>query len=293
MLNGTVNHMPYASDRVRVMTWNVWWRFGAWRERLDAIWAVVDEVRPDILTLQEIWDDGSTNLARLLADRLEGHVAWSLAPNLERWRGRVVEPGVAVGDAIVSRWPIVRDETLALPSGDAHDEGRSALCAILDIDGVRVPVLTAQLNSSPSQSGVRCLQVRTLARAIAAHGGGAFPSLLTGDLNAEPDSDEIRHLCGHKTRGALPGLVLVDAWRYAPPEDLGWTWDRTNPYVARTGEPSARIDYVMTTVPGRDLVGRILTARLAGNAPIAGVWPSDHAAVVVDLARVAAEPSTI
>jgi endonuclease/exonuclease/phosphatase family metal-dependent hydrolase len=269
------------------MTWNVWWRFGVWRERLDAIWAVIDDVQPDILTLQEIWDDGSTNLARLLADRLEAHVVWSLASNLERWRGRVVEPGVAVGDAIISRSPIVRHETLTLPSGDAHDEGRSALWALLDVDGVMVPVLTAQLNSSPSQSDVRCLQVRTLAKVVEAHGVRAFPSLLTGDLNAEPDSDEIRLLCGHKTRGAVPGLVFVDAWRYAPPEDLGLTWDRTNPYVARTGEPSARIDYVMTTAPGRDLIGRILSVRLAGNAPIAGVWPSDHAAVVVDLARVA------
>jgi len=30
--------------------------------------------------------------------------------------------------------------------------------------------------------------------------------------------------------------------------------------------------------------GAVLGARLAGNAPVEGVWPSDHAAVVVDLA---------
>lgn len=68
-------------------------------------------------------------------------------------------------------------------------------------------------------------------------------------LNAEPDADEVRLLCGHNKTPVVPGLVLVDAWRYADP-----------------------------------LAGHVMDARRTGDLPVEGVWPSDHAAVVVDLA---------
>jgi hypothetical protein len=107
--------------------------------------------------------------------------------------------------------------------------------------------------SSPrpsSSRAVRCQQVAALCRFIAAHIGPGLPPVITGDLNAEPDADEVRLLGGHKTAPVVPGLVLVDdAWRYADPVAPGWTWDRRNPYVAATGEPSVRIDYVLVGLP--------------------------------------------
>jgi endonuclease/exonuclease/phosphatase family metal-dependent hydrolase len=108
--------------------------------------------------------------------------------------------------------------------------------------------------------------------------------VLTGDLNAEPDADEIRLLCGHKTAPVVPALVLVDAWRYADPAAPGDTWDRRNPHVRATYEPGARIDYVLVGVPGPRGIGHVVAARRTGDVPVAGVWPSDHAAVMVDLA---------
>ena len=33
----------------------------------------------------------------------------------------------------------------------------------------------------------------------------------------------------------VPGLVLVDAWRYVDPMSPGWASDRRNSYVAATG----------------------------------------------------------
>jgi hypothetical protein len=53
--------------------------------------------------------------------------------------------------------------------------------------------------------------------------------VVTGDLNAEPDADEIRLLGGYKTAPVVPGLVLVDAWSYVDPMTPGWTWDRRRP----------------------------------------------------------------
>jgi endonuclease/exonuclease/phosphatase family metal-dependent hydrolase len=268
------------------MTWNLWWRFGSWRTRLGAIRAVLHAQRPDIIGLQEVWDDGKNNLAAQLSDELGCFFSWSPALNTDRWRGRAVDPAVKVGDAILSRWPITSEDQLRLPEGNV-DEGRTALFASVDVRGVRVPFFTTQLNSAPDQSSLRCEQVSALANFVAERRGKQFPAIVTGDLNAEPDSDEIRMLCGHKTSGAVQGLVLVDAWRYAESTDPGWTWDRKNPHVEETGEPSARIDYVLVEPPCDGRSGRVKIVRVAGNETIDGVWPSDHAAVVVELELIA------
>ncbi len=43
--NGT-DPSPLRADRVRVVTWNLWWRYGAWRERRDAIIDELLRVKP-------------------------------------------------------------------------------------------------------------------------------------------------------------------------------------------------------------------------------------------------------
>ena len=42
---------------LRIMTWNVWWRYGPWRERFSAIQAMIEAADPDIVALQEVWGD--------------------------------------------------------------------------------------------------------------------------------------------------------------------------------------------------------------------------------------------
>jgi endonuclease/exonuclease/phosphatase family metal-dependent hydrolase len=46
--------------------------------------------------------------------------------------------------------------------------------------------------------------------------------------------------------------------------------------------PDSRIDYILTG-PHRQGRGRVRSVELAGTAPVDGVWPSDHFAVVADL----------
>ena len=112
-----------------------------------------------------------------------------------------------------------------------------------------LPFFTTQLTSTIGQSAVRCQQVAALCRFVAAHINPGFPPVVTGDLNAEPDADEIRLLGGHKTAPVVPGLVLVDAWSYADPMTPGWTWDRATRTSPPPGSPAPRIDYVLVGLP--------------------------------------------
>ena len=132
-------------------------------------------------------------------------------------------------------------------------------------------------------SQVRTAQACALARFTAEHAAdSAYPPVVTGGLNAEPGSDEVRLLGGLLTSPAVPVLVLIDAWRYAEPDDPGFTWDHRNGYRAGRELPDARIDYILVGLP-RHGRGKVLSVQLAGTAPVGGIWPSDHFAVVADL----------
>lgn len=250
---------------------------------MPAIRAVLAAVQPDICTLQEVWGTPARNQAAMLADELGMAWAWSPSPDPSTFRRRTGEADVDIGVAVLSRWPIRGTAELALSEEEDGDRGRTALLALVDAPGATVPVTTTHLPSSPLLSARRCAHVRELGAFVAAHADGhGHPPVVTGDLNAEPDSDEVRLLCGHKTAPSTPGLVLIDAWRYADPPAEGFTWDRRNPHVAATGSFSARIDYVLVGAP-RGGRGAVRSVRVAGDAPVEGVWASDHLAVVADL----------
>jgi endonuclease/exonuclease/phosphatase family metal-dependent hydrolase len=269
---------------VRVLSWNLWWRFGDWERRQEAIAAVLTAERPDVCGLQEVWTGAEGSQADLLAEQLGMHVALSPSPAPRRWQQRIGDDTTGIANAVLSRWPITRHTSTPLPAATGRPAEHTVLHAHLDAPSGPLPFTTTQLESAPDRSATRCAQVREVARVVAASRVVGHPSVVTGDLNAEPDSDEVRLLCGSKTTPAAPGLVLVDAWRYADPADPGWTWDRRNPHVASTFEPSARIDHVLVGVPTAGGAGHVRSARLVGDRPVAGCWPSDHAGVLVELA---------
>lgn len=271
---------------MRVVTWNLWWRFGPWAERQKAVLAVLEELQPDVVGLQEVWSADGENLAEWLAGELGLHWTWAASPAPERWQRRIAEPGVEIGNAVLSRWPVLQREVLRLPAPEELDDGRLALYARLDAPGHPVPFFTAHLSSPLHVSAVRRTQVTALAEFVAAHRGGtAFPPVVTGDFNAWPDSDEIRLFGGLRTAPVVPGQVFFDAWDYADPAAPSVTWDIANPYVHPGLGPSLRMDYIHVGGPaGPDGIGTVRHARRAGDGPVDGVWPSDHAAVLADLA---------
>lgn len=273
---------------LRVASWNLWARYGDWRRRQDAIISVLSDLAVDICGLQEVWEADDDNQARLIADALGYHWAWTPSGQ--------TSDGVTIGNAVISRWPIQRQETLVLPAARAVAEGRTALFTKIRVGTDDVPFFTTHLNSSLSQSAARLAQTVALANFVNTNlEPDDYPPIVTGDFNAEPDSDEIRLFAGQKTAPAVPDLSFYDAWAFADPATEGWTCHRRNPANLRIGQHNARIDYIFvgagalgTPAAWRQPItsrrGHIHNTWLAGNGPVPpDIWPSDHAAVVTDL----------
>ena len=265
---------PLIETTVRVVSWNLWWRFGPWEERFPAIVSTLRELDPDVCCLQEVWDEAGRNQAAKLAEALGGyHHAYTSG---------IRHDGVAFGNAVISRWPITGSEGRDLPDGDGDREGRSVLRA--EVDGPRGPIelYCTHLHWKLYDSHVRQAQVTTICEFIAeSRDRRAYPPVLCGDFNAPPDSDEIRALTG-RTRTFVLRQAFLDAWEVAG-EGPGHSWTVENPYAALDLEPSRRIDYVLVGYPRRGGAGHAVAARLAGLDPVDGVVPSDHLAVVADL----------
>ncbi|GAA1039274.1 hypothetical protein GCM10009557_57500 [Virgisporangium ochraceum] len=264
---------------MRVMTWNIWWRFGdRWRERYDAVLATIAAAGPDVVGLQEVWGTGpDANDARRLADALGMHAVFA-APSLP------APPDGAdgeVGVGLLSRWPVAAVDLHRMPSGH-RAEDIVTIAAVVEHPAGPLPVLVSCLDWEPGSDGPRRAQLRELGRLLHDPSrDGDLPVLLLGDFNVGPDRPELVEL----TRTA------VDAWAAAGTGD-GRTMSTTNPFAsAGPWQFDQRIDYVIAR-PGRpDAPLRVERAELAG-APVDGVYPSDHYAVVADLAFERGEPAS-
>ncbi|MEU4403009.1 endonuclease/exonuclease/phosphatase family protein [Streptosporangium sp. NPDC023963] len=256
---------PLITTTFRLVTWNVWGRYGPWERREAAIRATLERHDPDVVGLVEAWDGQGARLG------LPYHV----------FEGDYEVDGVRSGLAVLSRWPIGAHESRKLTGGP--DTGGQVLYA--GIDGPRgvIHVYVAALTWRPEHSGERQRQVREMAAFVAETRQRRQPTVLCGDFNADPDSDELRMLTG-KSAAAAPGLVFYDAWATAGTDPAGGhTWAGANPWAAPALWPDRRIDHVLSAWPRRGGAGHPVRCEVIGDEPVGGVVPSDHYGVLADL----------
>ena len=263
---------------MRIMTWNVWWTFGPWQERQQAIRSVLAQQNADVLFLQETipGEDQAGNIAKFLG--FHSKESTSSEPGEAKRRSQVM------CNAIVSRWPIVASSSVLLPSAPGRPRVRTALICHLDTPWGIWPVATTHLDHSFDGSSVRLAQVDALADMV--HDelkvvDSGLPVIVGGDFNAVPDSDEIRRLTG-RTAVKHSNLVFADMWELRG-DGHGRTWDAANPYLKDANWPNRRIDYLFVTWPRRKPAGHPIRIWLAGHEAVDGVVASDHYAVVADV----------
>jgi hypothetical protein len=107
------------AGRARVMTWNIWWRFGPrWQDRQHGVLETLRGVDADVVALQEVWETAETTQAHQFADQLglhAGFAAPSYPPASDAPRTRDHD-GVALGLGLLSRWPITSLRQVEMPA---------------------------------------------------------------------------------------------------------------------------------------------------------------------------------
>ncbi len=265
---------------LRVCTLNIWNRSEPWEQRLVAIREGLRSLSPDIVGLQEVLRASDPALgadqASMIAEGLGYHVAYGASWDMS---------GVQFGNAVLSRFPLVRHEHFDLPFGEV-DEKRCLLFAELDAPFARIPVFVTHLAWRLHHGHVRELQVRAIADRIGelfpVSSWQGYPPILLGDFNAEPECDEIRFLRGQcSLRGK--SVYFADAFGIVGDGSRGATFCRRNPYAAVAREPDRRLDYVFVRGPDKLGRGDPLDARVCFDQPVDGVFPSDHFGVIANL----------
>jgi endonuclease/exonuclease/phosphatase family metal-dependent hydrolase len=270
------HYAPYGAvveSTVRVVTWNVWGRYGQWRERQAAIEEALVAMSPDIICLVESWSSAGTTQAE--------QVAKYLGLEHQLFVGDWQQEDWVSGIGLVSRWPLSIIERRPLRGEDDSGVGE-ALATTIEGERGRIQFFAVMLDYPLDASRVRQEQVRQLAQLISETSRTRYPIVVCGDFNAGPDSDEIRTLTGRRA-AAAPGLVFYDAWEVAGDGTPGHTWSNRNPLAAVAMYPDRRFDYVLSAWPRRGAVGHPTHCQLLGVVPRDALQLSDHYGVLADL----------
>ena len=247
--------------RLRVCTFNIHHGVGTdGRLDLGRIADVLAATGATLIGLQEVdralsprsaWVDQ----AAWLGERLDMEVVHGATIDRDPQVG--APPGTPrrrYGNALLSAHPVRTWQASRLP-GSARLEARGLVDATVDADGTEVRMLVTHLqNRSARERREQAAHLRTVVE-----GDGlpmpppSRPTILLGDMNAGPDSPEMR----------LLATVLVDAWAA-----VGIGPGRTFP----AGRPIARIDHVLVSADLRPLTADVPDTRA-----------SDHRPVVVDV----------
>lgn len=277
---------------MRVVTINFWGIEPPLDRRLALAERQLRALAPDVVCMQEVRPlDGRAGrtTADVLASALGLNVVFE--PSVT-WADDAFGPGTrggVEGLAILSRAAVLEHRSLILPVA-RPTETRQLLSARVDVAG-GIWIHTTHLHYRLDDGIAREEQVVAVDAAIRALGRGNTdaPQILCGDMNATPDSDEMRFLRGLHT---LAGRRThwQDAWlRIHGPlrEDAGITWSSENAQTRplRSLDLDRRIDFVYVTSRKKDGRATITDCQvvLTEREEPGGVCASDHYGVMADV----------
>ena len=232
---------------VRVMSYNLHQGFDVHgRHGLEELAGVIEAEDPDIVALQEVsrgWVvNGSVDMLVWLSQRLEMDYVW----------GPAADP--VWGNAVLSRFPIVRSQNHEMPNNDAVRLDRAFLKIEIDVGGGEtIDVVATHFHSGDGDSEIRIPQAMAVLEAVDKN----RTSILLGDFNAHPDHPEML---------LFADAGFNDAFVASGATGDGFTYPADNPWE--------RIDYVWASP---DLEVRDLS--------VSDSLASDHLAVAATLYR--------
>ena len=292
-------------------------------ERMHAAAAVLARRLPEVIAVQEaaLWRAGRTGAHRThdlldllltslrelgadyrVAARTDSFTSEQLSTYLREATGQVIQ--LADRSAILVRDDPTIDASVdpdgTPPSWRLFDDALAVTvlgrplqvvrgwCAV----DVRVGARTLHVVNTHLEAfdaGVRTAQARQLVTdALAARDRGS-PTVVLGDLNSRAPSCRTQRYPGDEADGdayeTLLAAGLVDAWAAAHPDDLcgGGTCGQAPDLRNQVSTLDHRIDMVLVALD----TFTVRAAEVLGGHPDdrtpSGLWPSDHACLVVDL----------
>ena len=275
-------------SNLRVVTLNFWGTEPPLARRIALAVRQLRELAVDVVCLQECRPfnglSGRTT-AEAIADGLGMAAHYAAAVS---WNDgdHAKLPAGQEGLAIIAR-TIHDARALPLPEARVAD-ARLLLSAQVATDGGPIWIHTTHLHYRLDDGVARENQVLAIDEAIRGFGRGNTdsPQILCGDMNATPDSDEMRFLRGLTT---LDGrrTHFQDAWLRVHPRDEGITWSSENELTRplRSLDIDRRIDYVYVTSRKKDGRATVHDCRvtLTEREEPGGICASDHYALVADV----------
>lgn len=262
-----------AHGALRFATLNTWKNEGDYSARTAAMATGLHALEPDVILLQEVFrTTDETSVFRRTADTAQSlgralNFAAAYAParrKPRRWGGAEVLS--EAGLAILTRGQITWQERLPLPSDERGGE-RIALLAEVVVRDIRCLVACVHLSHLRDDDARRREQLET----VLAHPRWELMSgIVGGDFNCTVSAPAIQAAIAH------PRLVVRNVFTTAAPP--------THPLPPRPAREGRAIDHLFVVSSNQRKFPAVLAARRALDAPIDGVWPSDHAAVVADVA---------
>jgi endonuclease/exonuclease/phosphatase family metal-dependent hydrolase len=270
---------------LRVVTFNLWNDRPDVRKRMRVAVDAIRALQPDLIGLQEVVGTNSDDCqAAEIARALDAH--WIFDPVHPRTLEGTLPGTMLLGNAVVSRFPVLKHDSLALPSS-TDDPRRALYCAVQTPEGV-LPFFTIHASWEMWLSPRREAQVVALDEFVHAR-PGSLPAVVTGDFNASPDTAAIRFLTG-RTSLLGRGTYYRDCWARRHPHEDGHTWSDANPYAVRWIERNRRLDYIFVGPIRSDGWGAVLDCRVVMDLPGPdGVFASDHFGVYAEIGTAPAE----
>lgn len=256
---------------IRVVSLNTWKCEGDYERRLRLMADGLKAQAADLVLLQEVFAtlDGTINTGSFVAEHLQMHCCFQPGRRKVRsLKGNDVKS--YSGLAILSRYPYEETGALALPE-DGRDGDRWAHWLRVHIDGHTILVINTHLSHLEDREDLRRQQLESIV-AFASTCPGDHLVILGGDFNSRPGDPAMNWL---DSQQLFPGR---NAWLAAPYLQAMGT------LVEEGGQ--ACIDHLFSFTPCSDQAGiRWSTCFVALNEPDgAGNYPSDHLAVVAELA---------
>lgn len=213
---------------------------------LARIAAVINAANPVLVALQEV-DSGTT---RASGKHQELELAHLTNMHVAVFAEAIPYAGGSYGDAILSRWPVVERATILLPAAPNHEK-RVAVIVVVEepSTGQRIRFVATHLDHTQNPAD-RIWQVQELNKALLP---ATMPTLLVGDLNAQPESQPMQQLFD-------AGWIAADA-ALQPTFPSAAANKKIDWFLRAPGHSDSMINY------------RVLNAPLASDhCPIVATW---------------------